>query len=95
MLLQFAPYCTQYERLPAHLETARISTEVNLWNQPVTLAREQKHIAPDGHSPNQRELTARQPFSLLPPEQLLPFMVPFQGAAGSLCGGAASPSGPR
>jgi len=32
----------------------------------------------------------RAPATLLPPDRLLPFMVPFHGGPGPLCGGAAS-----
>lgn len=33
--------------------------------------------------------------SLLPPDKLLPFMIPFRGGSGSLCGGAASAANTR
>lgn len=33
--------------------------------------------------------------SLLPPDKLLPFMVPFRGGRGPLCGGAATAAGGR
>lgn len=35
-------------------------------------------------------MSVRQPATLLPPDRLLPFMVPFHGGPGALCGGAAS-----
>ena len=35
-------------------------------------------------------MSVRQPATLLPPDRLLPFMVPFHGGPGPLCGGAAS-----
>jgi len=97
MWLQLAPYCTQYERLAAHLESAGVAVEPNLWDQPVSLAREHRHLAPDSpKGPDARadgslapagpRLTAQ----LLPAHKLLPFMVPFRGGPGSLCGGAAT-----
>ncbi|DBB07821.1 TPA: hypothetical protein ACH3X3_009230 [Trebouxia sp. C0006] len=95
--VQLAPYCTQYERLAAHLESAGVAVEPNLWDQPVSLAREHRHLAPDSpKGPDARadgslapagpRLTAQ----LLPAHKLLPFMVPFRGGPGSLCGGAAT-----
>ena len=92
--MQLAPYCTQYERLAAHLETAGVATEPNLWDQPVSLAREHKHLAPDspkafsGDS-NAAPVGPRNAVQLLPAAKLLPFMVPFRGGPGPLCGGAA------
>ena len=92
--MQLAPYCTQYERLAAHLETAGVATEPNLWDQPVSLAREHKHLAPDspkmssGDS-NTAPVGPRNAVQLLPAAKLLPFMVPFRGGPGPLCGGAA------
>lgn len=83
MCLQMAPYNTQYERLPVHLAAAGIEAGHNFWDQPVTLALPHKPAAPDSGQ-------SRPAFSLLPPEKLLPFMVPFQGGRGPLCGGAAS-----
>lgn len=35
-------------------------------------------------------VSVRQPATLLPPDRLLPFMVPFHGGPGPLCGGASS-----
>lgn len=40
--LQMAPYNTQYERLPVHLQAAGVDPSYNLWDQPVTLARHHK-----------------------------------------------------
>ena len=87
-----APYNTQYERLPVHLAAAGVEAEVNLWDQPVTLAMQHRHATPDsgGAAPPGSTSQSRPPVQLLPPEKLLPFMVPFQGGRGQLCGGAAS-----
>ena len=95
MLLQLAPFCTQYERLAAHLDAAGVATEPNLWDQPVTLAREHKHFAPDSPKGSGGESGAapirphKMAVQLLPAAKLLPFMVPFRGGPGPLCGGAA------
>ena len=96
--VQLAPYSTQYERLSAHLEAAGVAVEPNLWDQPVSLAREHRHLAPD--SPKGPEalradgssasVGPRLTAQLLPAHKLLPFMVPFRGGPGSLCGGAAT-----
>ena len=97
--LQLAPYCTQYERLAAHLEAAGVAVEPNLWDQAVSLAREHRHLAPDspkGSLPDGRADASSAPVGprlttqLLPANKLLPFMVPFRGGPGSLCGGAAT-----
>lgn len=93
--LQLAPYCTQYERLAAHLEAAGVNTEPNLWDQSVSLAREHKHLAPDsprigsGGDSSAAPMGPRHAVQLLPAAKLLPFMVPFRGGPGALCGGAA------
>ena len=39
---QMAPYNTQYERLAAHMEAAGVTAEPNLWDRPVSLAREHR-----------------------------------------------------
>ena len=97
--MQLAPYSTQYERLAAHLETAGVAVEPNLWDQPVSLAREHRHMAPDSPkgldgrgdaSSASAPAGPRMSAQLLPAHKLLPFMVPFRGGPGSLCGGAAS-----
>ena len=87
-----APYNTQYERLPGHLAAVGIDPDVNFWDQPVTLARQHKLATPDssGAATNGSSVQSRPPMQLLPPEKLLPFMVPFKGGCGQLCGGAAS-----
>ena len=89
---QLAPYNTQYERLAVHLAAAGIEPEHNYWDRPVTLALQHKHATPDSEAAEQPGSAAksRPPVQLLPPEQLLPFMVPFQGGHGPLCGGAAT-----
>ncbi|CAL8467086.1 g6622 [Coccomyxa elongata] len=88
--LQMAPYNTQYERLPVHMAKAGVTAEPNLWNRPVTLGREHRPATPDSDSATSAAGKARMPFTLLPPDKLLPLMVPFKGGPGPLCGGAAS-----
>ena len=45
--MQLAPYNTQYERLTAHMEAAGVFPEPNLWDAPVSLAREHGRATPD------------------------------------------------
>ncbi len=45
--MQLAPYNTQYERLAAHMEDVGVFAEPNLWDQPVSLAREHGRATPD------------------------------------------------
>lgn len=79
-MTQVAPYNTYYERLEAHLHTARIRTAPNCWDAPLNLAASVASVAPAASlSPN---LAAAPPtaaakliVSLLPPERFLPFMV--------------------
>lgn len=90
-----APYNTQYERLPVHMAKAGVTAEPNLWDRPVTLGREHRPATPDSDSATSAAGKARMPFTLLPPDKLLPLMVPFKGGPGPLCGGAASGGGSR
>ena len=92
---QMAPYNTQYERLPAHMAAAGVAAEPNLWDRPLSLGREHRPATPDSEPASAAAGKARLPHSLLPPDKLLPLMVPFQGGPGALCGGAASGSGAR
>jgi hypothetical protein len=97
-VVQLAPYNTQYERLPLHLSIAGVTPEPNLWDKPVTLAREHGRATPDSGTDipgGTATPKARDPVQLLPPERLVPFMVPFQGGRGPMCGGAASSGATR
>ena len=49
---QMAPYNTQYERLAVHLAAAGVAAEPNLWDCPVTLAREHRRATPDSDAPS-------------------------------------------
>ena len=90
--MQLAPYNTHYERLPVHLAAAGVEPEYNFWDQPVTLARQHKAATPDSGAAKAIGSAAqsRPPVQLLPPDKLLPFLIPFQGGKGPMCGGAAS-----
>ncbi len=92
-----APYNTQYERLPAHMGAAGVTPEPNLWDRPLSLGREHRPATPDSEPAAGAAGRAgvRAPWGLLPPDKLLPLMVPFQGGPGPMCGGAASGSGSR
>lgn len=113
--LQLAPYNTQYERLANHMEEVGVYVEPNLWDSPVSLAREHGRATPDTPTATSRGLHPHSPtggnsspgsptgssgsplpaVSLLPPDKLLPFIIPFRGGTGSLCGGAASAANTR
>jgi hypothetical protein len=93
--MQMAPYNTQYERLAAHMASAGVAAEPNLWDHPVSLGREHRPATPDSEASASAAARLRAPFSLLPPDKLLPLMVPFKGGPGAMCGGAASGTGSR
>ena len=95
LVLQMAPYNTQYERLAAHMASASVTAEPNLWDHPVSLGREHRPATPDSDASVSAGGRLRAPSSLLPPDKLLPLMVPFKGGAGAMCGGAASGAGSR
>ncbi|KAK9810967.1 hypothetical protein WJX73_001581 [Symbiochloris irregularis] len=92
--VQLAPYNTGYERLAGHMASAGVAASPNLWDRPVTLALQHGPATPDSHSPSGGQavslLNEHPPVQLLPPEKLLPFMIPFLGGRGNLCGGPAS-----
>lgn len=56
--VQLAPYNTQYERLVAHMEEVGVFAEPNLWDQPVSLAREHGRATPDTPSAGSRVPTS-------------------------------------
>ena len=93
--MQMAPYNTQYARLAAHMARAGVTAEPNLWDHPVSLGREHRPATPDSDASASAAARLRAPFSLLPPDKLLPLMVPFEGGPGPMCGGAASGTGSR
>ena len=107
--LQLAPLATKYDLLAAHLRQAGIDPRVNLWDRYVQLVREERTAAPDSPNPTRAALAGRResgaeggqiglaPASLLPPEKLAPFVIPFRGGPGKAAGGApamARPAGP-
>ena len=98
--IQVAPYCTRYERLQAHMDAVRVASLVNLWDRPLSLARP-RGLGVDSprsaRSPTARPSSwgdgsghphsAPPPATCLPPEQLMPFVIPFRGGPGRTGGG--------
>ena len=93
--MQMAPYNTQYARLAAHMAHTGVTAEPNLWDHPVSLGREHRPATPDSDGSASAAARLRAPSSLLPPDRLLPLMVPFEGGPGPMCGGAALGAGSR
>lgn len=98
--LQLAPYNTSYERLPSHMRQMGIKGTPNLWDQPLVLSRHRasedidvsivtmngiSSATEDGECSKHKSL-------LLPPENLLPFTIPFKGSGGQLAGGSSTVS---
>lgn len=98
--LQLGPYNTSYERLPNHMRQMGISGSLNLWDQPMVLSRQRNSEDGDAtvlsqisSSANGGELDAHKHRGLLlPPDNLLPFTIPFKGSSGQLAGGSSSVS---
>ena len=91
--MQLAPYNTVYERLAGHMAAAGVAASPNLWDTPVTLALHHGPATPDSAASGGTGValaTEHPPVQLLPPERLLPFMTPFVGGKGPLCGGPAA-----
>lgn len=91
--VQLAPYNSGYDNLERHMEISGISPDVNRWDAPVTLMPEKpvfKHY-PQENLRVQHQLDHSKSVTLLPPEKIMPFVIPFKGGAGPLCGGAAAP----
>lgn len=92
---QFAPFNSHYEFLPEHMAAAGITPGVSHWNEPVVLLHDattthiEQHKSPDSKSPDLRSKPTPA-YSILPPEKLMPFVVPFRGGPGHLCGGPAN-----
>jgi len=91
--LKFAPFNTRYERQLAHLRDAGVRLDMpNQWDSPIVLqGRDRRGQLSGPDSPRAYSLSSstKPPFSLLPPEEFFPFVVPFQGSAGVLAGGVA------
>jgi len=97
--LQLAPYNIEYERLVLHLERAGLDVRQNLWDRPVVLNLSKEHGKEEESSSDSASIavsSSEKPHSseqsiedlLLPPDQLLPFTIPFRGGPGPLAGGA-------
>jgi hypothetical protein len=91
--VQLAPYNSGYDNLERHMRLAGISADVNSWDRPVTLMPEKpvfKHH-PQENLQIQHQLDHSMSVTLLPPEKIMPFVIPFKGGPGPLCGGSAAP----
>jgi len=97
--LQLAPYNIEYERLVLHLDRAGLDVRQNLWDRPVVLNLFKEHAKEEDSSSDDAAAVVStsdqaQPSEqsveelLLPPDQLLPFTIPFRGGPGPLAGGA-------
>ncbi len=91
--VQLAPYNSGYDNLEQHMAVSGVSPDANQWDAPVTLMPEKpvfKHSA-QGNLHVQHQLDHSKSVTLLPPEKIMPFVIPFKGGSGPLCGGAAAP----
>lgn len=93
--LRLGPYSTRYEKQVAHArEVGLVSDQPSRFDQPIVLAgKDRKGHSSGPDSPRSFNLSAHAPlkacFTLQPPEELLPFVVPFVGGPGPLAGGSA------
>ncbi|KAF5834480.1 hypothetical protein DUNSADRAFT_8836 [Dunaliella salina] len=94
--LRLAPFNAHYERQMAHVRAVGLRLDLpNRWDAPLVLAgKERKNSSsgssnPDSPNPGGSGKGAASMCSLLPPEDFLPFVVPFQGGSGVLAGGSA------
>lgn len=92
--LQLAPYNIEYERLVSHLKMAGLNVSSNRWNQPVLInvAKMEERLLDGASDALERNGARSGQDLLLPPDQLLPFTIPFKGGPGPLAGGAPSSS---
>jgi hypothetical protein len=98
--LRLGPFNTRYDRQLAHLRDAGVRLDMgNKWDCPEVLqGRDRRGMSSGPDSPRSFSMgsgPARHTFSLLPPDDFLPYVVPFQGGAGVLAGGPAHPSATR
>lgn len=85
--IQLAPFNTAYEHLPRHLRSAGVARVPFHWSNPLSFSREPYKVK---MRTGPADGGATGPVYLMPPEDFLPFMVPFKGGPGPLCGGACS-----
>ncbi|WPT14317.1 TBCC domain-containing protein 1 [Picochlorum sp. SENEW3] len=89
--VQLAPYNSGYECLEEHMRICGISNQINKWNRPMLLMPDKPIFKQHQHGlEEQQHLDHSQNVTLLPPEKLMPFMIPFRGCQGPLCGGSAT-----
>lgn len=99
--LTLAPFNTRYEGQPNHLRQVGMTFGVegsNKWDQPIVVGASTRRQTNPG-SPHAHPLSSsgspctagRPPVTLMPPQDMLPFVVPFKGTLGPLAGGAACP----
>eukprot|EP00873_Tetraselmis_striata_P027424 jgi/Tetstr1/447688/TSEL_035046.t1 len=106
--IQMAPYCTQYDALGGHMASVGVVPSVNKWDQAITVAHTNHSGSSTRlHAPDSPKTAAahtmfgntdgmmigRSSWTLLPPNKLLPFVIPFKGAPGHLGGGGTGAPG--
>lgn len=88
--IQLAPYNAGYEHLEEHMISCGIEKNRNLWDKPMILMPGHPVYRQHYHSIQQQQLLDHSlNVRSLPPEKLMPFMIPFKGGKGRMCGGAA------
>lgn len=90
--VQLAPYNSGYQCLEEHMQKCGISSELNKWNKPMLLMPDKPIFKQHHHDlQEQHQLDHSMSVTILPPEKLMPFVIPFKGCSGPLCGGSAPP----
>lgn len=90
--VQLAPYNSGYQFLEDHMMMCGITTEMNKWNMPMLLMPDKPVFKQQPHElQEQHQLDHSMNVTLLPPEKMMPFVIPFRGSTGPLCGGSAPP----
>ncbi|KAG2454002.1 hypothetical protein HYH02_001045 [Chlamydomonas schloesseri] len=108
--LKLGPYNTRYEKQAAHAREVGLRCDLpNRFDSPVVLQGKDRSKGLAGATPSSPRLgsssspasssaaaaAAKASYSLQPPDEFLPFVVPFVGGAGALAGGAAPPLASR
>lgn len=90
--VQLAPYNSGYQSLEEHMRMCGISPGLNKWNMPMMLMPDRPVFRQQPHElQEQHQLDHSMNVTLLPPEKIMPFVIPFRGSIGPLCGGSAPP----
>ena len=90
--VQLAPYNSGYQCLEEHMKMCGIVSGVNAWNMPMMLMPDKPVFRQQPHElQEQHQLDHSMNVTLLPPEKIMPFVIPFRGSTGPLCGGPAPP----